>query len=274
MPTFTYLIIGKKRIYICDTHVGSGSMEDIQTFIREREEDKDKSIVVFNSHFHWDHVWGNCAFPDVLIVAHKECRELMNNDIIWEQSAGNKQYTFGDNTRVLPNLTFEDRITFEEDEITFFHSPGHSSDSASCYDKKDKVLFVGDNLESPFIYIDWHRLDIYQKTLTVYKDLEVDTLIASHDGVIEKELIDKTADYLSHFFDKDIQFDSEDAEMAHKSNMRAAIFSRHIEKLEKKLQDDFKLGELLEIMNDACAENMDAEEFEKALISYASKKEK
>ncbi len=48
--------------------------------IIEKEFGRNDFKYLINTHFHWDHSWGNMAFPEVKTVGHERCVELMGRD--------------------------------------------------------------------------------------------------------------------------------------------------------------------------------------------------
>ncbi|MHA1666582.1 MAG: MBL fold metallo-hydrolase, partial [Candidatus Thorarchaeota archaeon] len=149
--TNVHVILGNYHVFILDTFLGNDSMRLVQKTIAE-EGHSDKPIVVFNSHADYDHYWGNGAFKDAMIIGHEQCKSR----ILAEGEASLVKYA--DHQRgvielIPPNRTFQETLRFEKDGVEFFHTPGHTLDSASCYDMVDKILFVGDNVESPFPYL-------------------------------------------------------------------------------------------------------------------------
>ncbi len=48
--------------------------------IIEREFGRSDFKYLINTHFHWDHSWGNMAFPEVITMGHERCIELMRHD--------------------------------------------------------------------------------------------------------------------------------------------------------------------------------------------------
>lgn len=99
-----------------------------------------------NTHFHWDHVWGNCAFA-AEVIGHEQCRTLLEEN--WEaQLDKQKKFLRGRVERRLPTITFEQRLCFPEERIELFYSLGHTRDSISLYDQEERILYVGDNLDS------------------------------------------------------------------------------------------------------------------------------
>ena len=140
-PHNVYVIYGDEIVFVCDTSCGPDSMIPVLKHI-EKMGASSKDVVVFNTHFHYDHIWGNSSFPDAMIISHNLCRDEM------PVHHGEALKNYGDHVRgdvelVLPNVVFDERLEFVEEGVVFFHSPGHTADSATCLDLVDKVLIVG-----------------------------------------------------------------------------------------------------------------------------------
>lgn len=181
------LILGDHYNYLIDTGLGSGSMDPILPFIKQST----KPLIVINTHFHWDHIWGNHIFSDSLIIAHQSCNELIQAH--WDQDIKKfAQNIRGEVKFCLPNLLIEKSIYFREDQICIFHTPGHTMDSISVLDEKDGVLNVGDNigdsLEELIPSLDCD-VKYYQETLNHYAALQFDTCISGHNIVLGKQVI-------------------------------------------------------------------------------------
>lgn len=43
----------------------------------EEEFDRRDFAYVINTHYHWDHAWGNQAFPEAVIIGHQSCTEAL-----------------------------------------------------------------------------------------------------------------------------------------------------------------------------------------------------
>ncbi|WMJ82147.1 MBL fold metallo-hydrolase [Clostridium sp. MB40-C1] len=191
--TNVYLIDGKSHIFICDTFLGPKSMLLIKKFIDKYLVKKD--IVIFNSHSDWDHIWGNCFFKEELIVAHEKCRENIEKNANTELNKY-KDYCQGKVSICTPNFTFTDRIYFYEEGIEFIYSPGHTNDSASCIDKVDNILFVGDNVESPSPYLNNNNFNEYKKTLTDYISIGAEVIVPGHGEVTDYDLVRRNLEYI------------------------------------------------------------------------------
>lgn len=182
------LIQGKKYNYLIDTGLGSLSMVQVLEPIK----DDPKPIVVINTHYHWDHVWGNHVFKNALIVSHKTCSDLIASN--WDgMIEKNRKYIAGEAELCLPNLLFDHELYFPEDGIRLFHSPGHTVDSISVLDEHDKILNaadnIGDNMEEIIPQL-FDTKDTYVKTLENYKTLDFDVLLSGHNRVLDKSILD------------------------------------------------------------------------------------
>ena len=194
--TNVYVIVSNTTVFVIDTHCGSDSMESIKFFIQS--ECPNHRIIVINTHYDWDHVLGNIAFSKEVIIAHNETYDHLAGNGFWDDMIHENRVSLdGDSTKCLPNMTFENTLNFPEDKVSLFHSPGHTFDSISVYDQSDQVLFVADNLELPLPYLQDHRLDLYLNTLIYYETIDYKTLICTHNGVIESQVLEKTRDYIA-----------------------------------------------------------------------------
>lgn len=197
-PTNVYAIVGDKNFYICDTFTGPGYMKDVKKHLIDNY--GEKSFIVFNSHYHWDHHWGNCAFLNSKIIAHELCLQKIQ-ETGEEDLEKNKKYMKGKVVITPPNLLFKNNLNFEEDRIKLFHSPGHTEDSSSCFDGQDKILFAADNIEEPIPYLNStiEGLKIYIDTLKKYLELNASIVIPGHGRISTNQLIKDNLEYIENF---------------------------------------------------------------------------
>jgi glyoxylase-like metal-dependent hydrolase (beta-lactamase superfamily II) len=188
-----YLIEGEKRFYLCDTHLGPRSMEEIIEYIKGRG--VAKPLVVFLTHSDWDHIWGVCAFAKPLVVAHELCAHniAQRGELDLQRYAN---YRRGDVWLVPPTLTFDSRLTFADDQVEFIHAPGHTADSALCHDRQDGVIYLGDLVERPRPVIGWHDLEKYIDTLEFLGEQPARAFVSSHSGLVTLEDIEKNLTFL------------------------------------------------------------------------------
>lgn len=183
-----HVILGSRYNYVIDTGLGSLSVQPVKELLRNGP----RPVVVVNTHYHWDHVWGNCAFPDSVIVSHRLCRERIASrwDAMLER---NGRFLRGDARMCLPNLVFEDSLYFPDDGIRLLYTPGHTTDSISVLDEEDGVLNAGDNVgdtqDEILPSIETER-DAYMGTIAKYKALDFDVCVSGHNVVLGKEIFD------------------------------------------------------------------------------------
>ena len=181
------LIRGKKYDFIIDTGLGSGSVRPLIEYIGS---DK-KPVIVVNTHWHWDHIWGNFIFENYLIIGHPLCRELQDKH--WEEAVKeNMSRISGGTCKYIVNTTFLGSLYFHEDGIKIFSSPGHSGDDISVYDTVDKVLYAGDNIgdtESGIVpWIDTDQ-ETFQKLIETYNEYDFKHCISGHNKPQTKDVL-------------------------------------------------------------------------------------
>ncbi|MGY5877132.1 MAG: hypothetical protein RTU30_15380, partial [Candidatus Thorarchaeota archaeon] len=158
---------------------------------------------------------------DASIYSHESCFTRLRDE--GEVSLiKHAAFQRGEVKLVFPNQPFPDRVVFDNGNIEFFYSPGHTTDSVSCIDRVDRVLFVGDNVESPIPIIYSADTDRYLATLTEYLTMEWDILVASHDPVLFNDsLIHENIKYLEGVRNWDIDLSEMEGPMkdGHVSNL-------------------------------------------------------
>ena len=113
-----------------------------------------KRFTVVNSHFHLDHVGGNEAYRDDVILASKGTlqtliarKEAIEAGKFWGPPAVNPL--------VLPNAVFERRMDITIGEVTVeLHNLNiHTPDSVVAYIPQDKIVLPGDTIEDSVVFI-------------------------------------------------------------------------------------------------------------------------
>ncbi|MEW5784258.1 MAG: MBL fold metallo-hydrolase [Bacillota bacterium] len=192
-----YLICSDDRVYLCDTHLGPKYMEPVKQYLPEHDL-AEKQVILFNSHADWDHIWGNSAFQNALIIGHTTCRTRIRERGLYDLERYRGIYNDGTIEIKLPNLVFDLTMEFTDDKVAFIYAPGHTACSAICYDKEDLVLFVGDLVEYPVPVLSHYDLEGYIKTLEYIKNLPAATIISSHSGIVDTALIDANIKYIKN----------------------------------------------------------------------------
>ena len=196
--TNVYVINGDKHIFVCDTFLGPDPIKEVLKYLGENGV-KGKPFVVFNSHYDYDHYWGNQCFKDSIILAQEQC--IINMEMEGENDLKEfVSYKKGEIELTLPNTLFHKKISFVDDLVEFYHTPGHTNDSSSCYDYFDQILFVGDNIETPLPYLRIDNIDDYTSTLKEYLTRDARIIISGHDDLMDNsDLVKSNLEYLESF---------------------------------------------------------------------------
>jgi len=196
--TNVFLIAGDSHVFVCDTFLGSEPMKVVKRYLDENGLGS-KPLAVFNSHADYDHYWGNGSFKSSIILGHELCRrriEAEGKGLLTELQS-QKQ---GEVELIPPNLTFTDRVFFADEGLEFYYTPGHTADSASCFDHVDNVLFVGDNVESPLPYVNEPDCTDYVATLEEYLKRGTRIFLSGHDEMmLDDTLIRRNLEYVKSF---------------------------------------------------------------------------
>lgn len=136
-----YCIIGKHYNFLIDTGLGFDSCLTFEPILEQNK----KEILVINTHFHWDHIWGNHYAKQSIILAHEECPELIEKS--WDYCVQEyEKYAKGSIEKVLPNMLFSDEIYLPAEGLRLFHTPGHTADSISLIYEPAQLLLIADNI--------------------------------------------------------------------------------------------------------------------------------
>ncbi|NHJ14695.1 MAG: MBL fold metallo-hydrolase [Candidatus Thorarchaeota archaeon] len=205
----TYVILGNHYTFIFDTFCGPDAMREVlDSLDHDGLLEREKRRVVINSHYHYDHIWGNSSFAKDMIMAHVSCIDLIRE----HGHASLKKYgnhAKGQVELTLPNFGFTAKVLFPEEDVLLFHSPGHTEDGISCFDMKDNVLLVGDNVESPIPFLYQPDISLYIQTLENYLNLDWKICIASHDPIMRSDsLTRRNLDYLTSLAGWDLELES------------------------------------------------------------------
>ena len=64
---------------------------------------------IINTHYHADHTWGNCFFPEATIIAHTKCRDfLIERGIPALKEAKQQNSMFKQVEIKLPDMTLDE----------------------------------------------------------------------------------------------------------------------------------------------------------------------
>ena len=198
-PTVAAVALTPTRAFVVDTLMRPQDMRPVLELLAERA--GERRTVVVNTHHHWDHVYGNAAFPGVDIVAQRACPRL----ILAHSTTTDESVPLQPPEGVpLPTITFGDRLTYSDEleTVHLIHTPGHSEDSLVVFLAGARLLFAGDALEWPLPnFAQRDGKDVWIHTLRQLKQLPVDLIVPSHGPAMGRAIIDANERYISGVYE-------------------------------------------------------------------------
>jgi cyclase len=198
-PTIAVVVFTPNWAFVVDTLMRPQDMVPVQELLAGHA--GARRMVVVNTHHHYDHVYGNAAFPGLDIIAQRACPRL----IVAQGRTADESVPLEPPEGVpLPTITFGDRLTFSDapETVHLIHAPGHSEDSLVVFLAGAGVLLAGDTLESPLPnFTQRDGKDTWIHTLRQLKQLPVDIIVPSHGPATGKAIIDANERYISGVYE-------------------------------------------------------------------------
>ena len=163
----------------------------IREFLNQR---RTKALYVINTHSHADHIYGTYLFPEAEVIAHYQCRRLMERHAE-EALAAAKQQTprLADVKIRYPELLFNDAMTLRigGKTLELNYSPGHSRDVITVHAVEDRLMVASDTV-MPVPYVVGGDLDDMIQSLTAIKQKNLENLVQGHGEVLLRGEIEDT----------------------------------------------------------------------------------
>lgn len=148
------VVLGGSDVLVVDTRSTASQAREIADDVR-RLTANPVSLVV-NTHFHWDHTWGNHALRPATIWGHLRTAERMREDQaeLARLIAGHYPELAPDIEAMVidpPEHTFADRTTIHVGDRAVelaYHGRGHTDSDISIFVPDATVLFAGDLIEN------------------------------------------------------------------------------------------------------------------------------
>ncbi len=138
---YNYLIIGEKEALLFDAGPG---VRDINKVVKSLT---NLPYAVAFSHLHFDHMGNGQTFPKILMADLPHIKERTENDVFQPNAKEHLGHAEGlelPKRKVDRWLKPNDIIDLGNHKLEVIYTPGHTTESISLYDEKNKILFSGD----------------------------------------------------------------------------------------------------------------------------------
>ena len=228
-----FLIVGSHSALLIDTGCGLFPLKPILNDIIS-----DKTLLVINTHSHFDHIGGNYEFDEVII--HKEEIKSISipTDVSFLQESPkeivkryrSKKFTIPPANNI---KSIDDKAIIDLGgvSVTVIHTPGHSKGSISLLTNKDE-LFTGDTAHYGAMYISIEdfptHLASISKLLNLFQENENIEIYPSHEEyAVGKDLLidlSKGIQNIENIWDTKVRDDFIDAWLLSDENFKYLVF--------------------------------------------------
>ncbi len=153
--SWMYLTIGPEKAFLVDTSFGLGRLKGL---VDELTGGMD--TIVVNTHWHYDHAYGNAQFDRVYCHEYEAWKVQSQDEHIWdylfEEGTGRGIWADFDRNDLITYKPYEvigcpDGYTFNlggDHEIELIWLGGHTGGHCGYLDKKTRIFFAGDDILS------------------------------------------------------------------------------------------------------------------------------
>lgn len=198
-------VIGTGGVLLVDTRA---SHRQARELLRELRQITDLPVRrVVNTHFHWDHCWGNALFPDAEIWGHRRCREVLIESgeavrsAMIERSSDSHAEEFAEVKIVPPEhlLTVSRSLDIGDRLVDLRHDGrGHTDSDITVTVPDCGVTFAGDLVEqgAPPSFGDSFPLDWAATLDRVLVDAGA-TIVPGHGDVVDHGFVVNQRDQIA-----------------------------------------------------------------------------
>lgn len=193
-------VVTPEGAILIDTLVFPSEARDIRNFLEGRLGCPVRYVI--NTHYHADHTYGTCFFPDALVVSHDLCLQLLQTrGRAALEAAKAAASELAPVEIVLPTVVFDQgclNLHLGNKTVRIWHSPGHSPDSTVCLVEEDRVLFAADTLMPVPYFVDG-SYDDFIASLKALQNQAFENVVQGHGEVILRgEVEDRIKDDLRY----------------------------------------------------------------------------
>lgn len=190
--TATVLLTDEGAIVV-DTLPFPAETRELVAYI-ERMAGRDAVRYVINTHHHADHIYGTYLFPSAQVIAHDECRRILQTvGPVTLAKAKRETPALKEVALRLPDMTFQREMHLQlgHRQLHLFHTPGHTSDGISVFVVGEKALIAGDAV-MPVPHISGGNVAQLKGSLLQFRRLKPSFVVQGHGDVLLRGEISET----------------------------------------------------------------------------------
>ena len=199
------LVVTPEGLVVIDTLPLPVESREMVEFIAHRFPVDVRYVIL--THYHADHTYGAYLYPNIPVVAHSRCRELLASQGEEALARAKEEALELEEVQLrLPDITLDEgEMDLRVGGKTFrlIPTPGHSEDIISVYVEEDKVLFASDNVMSVPVVLDGD-IEVMKASLRRLMDLGAESIVRGHGEVILRGEVQsglqETIDYLDEIY--------------------------------------------------------------------------
>ena len=143
---------------------------------------------VINTVAHADHVYGSYLFPDAELVAHEQCRAMLQQYAFASLEEAKEHTPELRQVQIrLPKLVFNEGMVIRlgGKTVHIVNTPGPSPEVCVVHVREDKVLFASDlMMPVPLIAGAFSDVDDYMRSLANLYDYNLESIVQGHGDIL------------------------------------------------------------------------------------------
>lgn len=200
-----FAVVTRRHVVVVDTFGTPGEAAQIMTLLGD--DLAGRSLLVVNTHSHYDHAWGNSLFAPggphpAPILGSRLTGERLRSPAAQEKLARKQEgdARFAGVVLHPPTVTFGGSLTVDGGDLTLElrPAPGHAADQLVVWIPELRFLLAADALEFPFPYAEEAAdLPVLQDTMRGLRALHPEVVLPCHGGPHDASLIEKNLAYFA-----------------------------------------------------------------------------
>ena len=202
----SFLILGEAYDLLYDTGMGIASIKLAIADVRAQENLPERELFVFNSHGHADHIGGNYEFDKIYSISEKWrvkrlTQALPEDTMDWASYYGSllpgamppegyDPAAFRIRPIAKEKIDFievDQEIDLGNRHFRMILTQGHTDDSVVLYEPESKILFTGDLVTYPMLFL--NDFQALERDLALMAELDVKYHYSTHDDqLVELDL--------------------------------------------------------------------------------------